>query len=154
LVFFEFCSLTYALSKFSEIFGPVLPIVPVDDIRQAIEYIDAHPHPLVLYAFTDDPEIRQALRDETRSGGLHFNDVVQPATVDGLPFAGVGESGYGYQALKYSYDEFTYLRSSVEIPFAAEPDISVRYPPYIPAITEALTVKAGVKEAPAPEASL
>ncbi|KAF8496458.1 aldehyde dehydrogenase [Russula emetica] len=108
-----------------EIFGPVLPIVPVDDIRQAIE-----------------------------SGGLHFNDVVQPATVDGLPFAGVGESGYGYQALKYSYDEFTYLRSSVEIPFAAEPDISVRYPPYIPAITEALTVKAGVKEAPAPEASL
>jgi hypothetical protein len=69
--------------------------------------------------------------------------VVQPATVDGLPFAGVGESGCtsahthiiqatalmlmpmmtppladGCQALKYSYDEFTYLRSSVEIPFA------------------------------------
>jgi aldehyde dehydrogenase (NAD+) len=83
----------------------------------------------------------QPVRDETRSGGLHFNDVVQPATVDGLPFAGVGESGCtsahthiiqahrdradadtpladGLQALKYSYDEFTYLRSSVDIPLA------------------------------------
>lgn len=137
-----------------EIFGPILPIVPVDDIRQAIEYINAHPHPLVLYAFTEDSEIRQALRDETRSGGLHFNDVLQPATVDGLPFAGVGESGYGRQALKYSYDEFTYLRSSVDIPLAAEPHISVRYPPYTPAITEALIVRAGVIEAPAPKAPL
>ncbi|KAI0280173.1 aldehyde dehydrogenase [Russula aff. rugulosa BPL654] len=137
-----------------EIFGPILPIVPVDDIRQAIEYINAHPHPLVLYAFTEDPEIRQAFRDETRSGGLHFNDVVQPATVDGLPFAGVGESGYGCQALKYSYDEFTYLRASVDIPLAAEPHISVRYPPYTPALTEALTVRTGIIEAPAPKASL
>jgi aldehyde dehydrogenase (NAD+) len=42
-----------------EIFGPVLPIVPVDDIRQAIEYINAHPHPLTLYAFTEDPEVKQ-----------------------------------------------------------------------------------------------
>jgi hypothetical protein len=88
----------------------------------------------------------QPVRDETRSGGLHFNDVVQPTTVDGLPFAGVGESGCtlrppitriiqaaalmlilmtddnpladGCQGLKYSYDEFTYLRSSVDIPLA------------------------------------
>jgi len=27
--------------KISEIFGPILPIVPVDDVRQAIEYINA-----------------------------------------------------------------------------------------------------------------
>jgi len=149
-LFTNFC----ALSNISEIFGPVLPIVPVDDIREAIEYINAHPHPLVLYVFTEDPEIKQAFRDETRSGGLHFNDVVQPVTVDGLPFAGVGESGYGRQALKYSYDEFTYLRSSVEIPLAAEPHISVRYQPYTPAITEALAVRVGVIEAPAFKASL
>jgi aldehyde dehydrogenase (NAD+) len=70
------------------------------------------PHPLVLYAFTEDAEIKQArtlpfltcsrpprsylhwpVRDETRSGGLHFNDVVQPLSVDALPFSGIGESG-------------------------------------------------------------
>jgi len=74
--------------------------------------------------------------------------VVQATVVDGLPFAGVGESGYGRQALKYSYEEFTYLRSSVDIPLAAEPHISMRYPPYTPAITQALAVRAGVIGAP------
>ena len=70
------------------------------------------PHPLVSYAFTEDAEIKQArtlpfltcsrsprsclhwpVRDETRSGGLHFNDVVQHMSVDALPFSGIGESG-------------------------------------------------------------
>jgi acyl-CoA reductase-like NAD-dependent aldehyde dehydrogenase len=90
------------------------------------------------------------VRDETRSGSLNFNDVIQPLAVDQLPFSGVGESGCksahshnsshhhatcgsargtmkqaltttspdGHQTLKYSYDEYTYLRSSVDIPLA------------------------------------
>ncbi|KAI0301585.1 aldehyde dehydrogenase [Multifurca ochricompacta] len=132
-----------------EIFGPILPIVPVDNIRQAIEYINAHPHPLVLYAFTDDPEVKQALRDETRSGGLHFNDVHQHMSVDQLPFSGVGESGHGSQALKFTYDEYTYLRSSVTVPFTAEPLVSLRYPPYTEAATQALAVRSGAIEGPA-----
>lgn len=132
-----------------EIFGPLLPIVPVDDIRQAIEYINAHPHPLVLYAFTEDAELKQALRDETKSGGLHFNDVVQHMSMDTLPFSGVGESGYGSQALKYTYDEYTQLRSSVDIPLADEPRFSARYPPYTPATTRVMAVRAGAIEAPA-----
>ncbi|KAI9462637.1 aldehyde dehydrogenase [Russula earlei] len=131
-----------------EIFGPLLPIVPVDDVRQAIEYIDAHPRPLVLYAFTEDPEVKQALRDETRSGGLHFNDVLSQAGVDQLPFAGVGESGYGNLTLKYTYDEFTYLRGSVDIPLTLEPNLSTRYPPYTPAVIEALAIKSGAVQAP------
>ncbi|KAH9073066.1 aldehyde dehydrogenase [Lactarius deliciosus] len=137
-----------------EIFGPLLPIVPVDDIRQAIEYINAHPHPLVLYAFTEDAELKQALRDETKSGGLHFNDVIQHMSIDTLPFSGVGESGYGSQALKYTYDEYTQLRSSVDIPLASgidrdEPRFSARYPPYTPATTRVMAVRAGAIEAPA-----
>ncbi|KAI0292534.1 Aldehyde/histidinol dehydrogenase [Russula brevipes] len=84
----------------SEIFGPVLPLVPVDDVRQAIEYINAHPHPLVIYAFTEDPVIRRALCDETQSGGIHFNDVVQYMSVDQLPFSGIGESGCTWPTLK------------------------------------------------------
>jgi aldehyde dehydrogenase (NAD+) len=132
-----------------EIFGPLLPIVPVDDIRQAIEYINAHPHPLVLYAFTGDADIKQALRDETRSGGIHFNDVVQHMSVDVLPFSGIGESGYGLQTLKYTYDEYTHLRSSVDIPFADEPRLSARYPPYTQAATQMLGVRSGAIEAPA-----
>jgi len=133
----------------AEIFGPILPIVPVDDVRQAIEYINAHPHPLVLYAFTEDKEIKQTLRDETRSGGVHFNDVIQQLRVDNLPFSGIGESGYGYQSMRYTFDEFTYRRSSVDIPLALEPQFSARYPPYTPTATEAMAIRSGAVVAPA-----
>jgi len=126
----------------------------VDDIRRAIEYINDHPHPLVLYAFTEDPELKQTLRDETRSGGLHFNDVVQPISVDQLPLSGVGESGYGHQALKYGFDEYSYLRGSVDVPLASEPHYFARYPPYTQANYEALAIKSGAIEAPAIDAKL
>jgi len=133
----------------AEIFGPILPIVPVDNIRQAIEYINAHPHPLVLYAFTEDKEIKQTLRDETQSGGVHFNDVIQQLGVDNLPFSGFGDSGYGYQSMRYTFDEYTHRRSSVDIPLALEPQFSARYPPYTPAATEATGIRSGVIMAPA-----
>ncbi|KAI0262597.1 aldehyde dehydrogenase [Gloeopeniophorella convolvens] len=132
-----------------EIFGPLLPIIPVDDLRQAVDYINAHPHPLVLYAFTEDAELKRTLRDETRSGGLHFNDVFQHMVVDAMPFSGVGESGYGTQALRYTYDEYTHLRSSVDIPLAAEPLFAARYPPYTTANIQVVAVMSGVAEPPA-----
>ena len=34
-----------------------------------------------------------SVRDETRSGGVHFNDVIQHLGVDHMPFSGIGESG-------------------------------------------------------------
>jgi len=133
----------------AEIFGPILPIVPVDDIRQAIEYINAHPHPLVIYAFTEDKEVKQLLRDETQSGGIHFNDVIQQLGIDNLPFSGVGESGYGYQSMKYTFEGYTHRRSSVDIPLTLEPLFSTRYPPYTSAATEATGIRSGVIMAPA-----
>jgi acyl-CoA reductase-like NAD-dependent aldehyde dehydrogenase len=35
----------------------------------------------------------ELVRDETRSGGLHFNDVISFMIIDQLPFSGIGESG-------------------------------------------------------------
>jgi len=32
-----------------EIFGPVLPVIPVDDVDAAVRYINARPTPLALY---------------------------------------------------------------------------------------------------------
>ncbi|KAG6374211.1 aldehyde dehydrogenase [Boletus reticuloceps] len=122
-----------------ELFGPILPIIPVDSLDEALAFINARPHPLVLYAFTEDPNIKQRLIDETQSGGLVFNDTFQQLTVDELPFAGVGESGYGYQVMKYTYDTYTQLRSSVDIPKEAEPSLQLRYPPHGPEAVKALS---------------
>ncbi|KAA1467038.1 aldehyde dehydrogenase [Dentipellis sp. KUC8613] len=113
-----------------EIFGPFLPIVPVDTIDDAVEFINNRSHPLVLYCFTEDPEVKQKLIDRTRSGNLIFNDTFQQLAVNELPFSGMGESGYGYQIMKYSFDGFTHLRSSIHVPKEQEPQFAARYLPY------------------------
>ncbi|KAF8549820.1 aldehyde dehydrogenase [Imleria badia] len=122
-----------------EIFGPILPIIPVDGLNEALAFINARPHPLVSYAFTEDPVVKQRLIDETQSGGIVFNDTFQQLSVNELPFAGVGESGYGYQVMKYTYDTFTQLRSSIDMPKEAEPFLELRYPPHGPEAVNALT---------------
>ncbi|KAG2740391.1 aldehyde dehydrogenase [Suillus brevipes Sb2] len=122
-----------------EIFGPILPIVPVDSLDQAIDFVNARSHPLVLYAFSDNESMKQRLVSETQSGGIVFNDTFQHLAVSELPFAGVGESGYGYQFMKYTYDTFTQLRSSIDMPKGAEQHLAIRYPPHSEEAVKALT---------------
>ncbi|TRM57649.1 aldehyde dehydrogenase [Schizophyllum amplum] len=113
-----------------EIFGPILPIVEVRDIDEAIEFVRARPHPLVLYAFTQNDEVRRKILLRTTSGNITFNDTVMQLSVNELPFGGVGESGHGRQIQKWSFDIFSYERSYVDIPPHVEPGLSHRYPPY------------------------
>lgn len=42
-----------------EIFGPVLPIVPVEDMDEAIRVVNSKDTPLALYVFTDDKHTRE-----------------------------------------------------------------------------------------------
>lgn len=113
-----------------EIFGPILPVIPVDDISEAIEFVNARPHALFVYAFSEDAKVKQRILDNTRSGGIVFNDTFQQAAVSELPLGGMGESGHGYQNMKYTYDEFTHLRGSIDMPKQCEQFLEVRYPPF------------------------
>ncbi|KAJ8956612.1 hypothetical protein NQ318_013965 [Aromia moschata] len=76
-----------------EIFGPILPIVNVENLEQAIKFINSREKPLTMYVFTKDNKTKQAFLERTSSGSLTFNDTIMQATVDGLPFGGVGNSG-------------------------------------------------------------
>lgn len=78
-----------------EIFGPLLPIVAYDDFADVIAYINARPRPLGLYYFGTDSVEEQLVLSRTHSGGVTLNDVVRHATVEHLPFGGVGASGMG-----------------------------------------------------------
>lgn len=114
-----------------EIFGPILPIISVETLDDAIEHVNGgHQHPLVLYAFSTNEDNKKKIVANTISGGLLFNDTFQQLSVNELPFGGVGESGYGRQVLKYSFDNFVYERGILDIPYEAEPHLAVRYPPY------------------------
>ena len=78
-----------------EIFGPVLPVVTVADLEQALAYIRARSRPLALYYFGHDRRRQQQVLDRSHSGGVCINDTVLHVAQDNLPFGGVGASGMG-----------------------------------------------------------
>ncbi|KAJ0063996.1 hypothetical protein NL108_015727, partial [Boleophthalmus pectinirostris] len=72
-----------------EIFGPVLPILPVRGVDDAIQFINDREKPLVIYVFTKDKKLIQRMISETSSGALLANDCLVHFTVSTLPFGGV-----------------------------------------------------------------
>ncbi len=79
-----------------EIFGPLLPVVPYDDLEQALAYVNARPRPLALYYFGYDKAEQQTVLQHTHSGGVCLNDTLLHVAQDDLPFGGVGPSGMGH----------------------------------------------------------
>ncbi|MEV5123276.1 aldehyde dehydrogenase family protein [Streptomyces decoyicus] len=99
-----------------EIFGPVLPIVPVPDLDAAIAFINGRDKPLALYAFTASDATKHRLLTETSSGALTFGLPVAHLTAPGLPFGGVGESGMGRYHGEYSFDTFSHTKAVLDKP--------------------------------------
>jgi coniferyl-aldehyde dehydrogenase len=79
-----------------EIFGPVLPIIGYSQLDSVIHSINAGPHPLALYPFTNDRHTANDLMTRVMSGGVGVNDALFHTTQHTLPFGGVGESGMGH----------------------------------------------------------
>lgn len=79
-----------------EIFGPILPVIPYDDLGEAIAFVNARPRPLALYFLGNRAADRQRILAETCSGGVTFNDTMLHVGQHDLPFGGVGPSGMGH----------------------------------------------------------
>ncbi|MFG2096213.1 aldehyde dehydrogenase family protein [Streptomyces sp. NPDC048612] len=101
-----------------EIFGPILPLVPVPDLDAAIAFINERDKPLALYAFTASEDTKSRLLAETSSGALTFGLPVAHLTAPGLPFGGVGESGMGRYHGEYSLDTFSHTKAVLDKPLA------------------------------------
>jgi coniferyl-aldehyde dehydrogenase len=78
-----------------EIFGPILPLIGVDSVDAAIDYVNARPRPLALYHFDHDRARTQRVLERTVAGGVSVNDTVMHFAQSALPFGGVGPSGMG-----------------------------------------------------------
>ncbi len=111
-----------------EIFGPLLPVLPVSSISAAVEFINDRPKPLALYVFSDDKEALDYVLRETSSGGACTNDVVAHLSVPDLPFGGVGPSGMGAYHGKAGFDAFSHRKSVLHK--STYLDVALRYPPY------------------------
>lgn len=108
--------LTPLLQRFREIFGPILPIVVVDSVDEALQQIRPQT-PLALYVFSQSDAFISKIRSKTQSGAFIVNDVMLHFNIGELPFGGVGESGTGSYHGKKSFDTFTHERSSMTTPF-------------------------------------
>lgn len=111
-----------------EIFGPILPLIPYDNIDQAIESILALPKPLAFYVFSEDSKKKDEIIMKIPFGGGCINDTVIHLANPNLPFGGVGTSGIGSYHGKKSFDTFTHYKSVFEQ--GTRVDIPLRYPPY------------------------
>ena len=98
-----------------EVFGPILPIVTLNDIDSTIRYINDRPIPLALYWFGKNKVAMKRILNETRSGGVTINDTLLHAAVEDLPFGGIGASGMGAYHGKAGFETFSHRKSVLEL---------------------------------------
>ncbi len=111
-----------------EIFGPILPIVPVSGPDEAIATVVADERPLALYWFGTDARARDRVMIETVSGGVTINDCLVHLAQENQPFGGVGASGQGAYHGEWGFQTFSKLK-----PIFHRPDLSglgFMQPPY------------------------
>ena len=112
----------------SEIFGPLLPVISYTEISEALDIIRSVDEPLALYLFSSDRDVQDRVVRDSRSGGVCINDLLFQAAIAGLPFGGVGKSGFGAYHGKAGFDAFSFQRSVLRR--SLYPDPGLRYPPY------------------------
>jgi aldehyde dehydrogenase (NAD+) len=116
-----------------EIFGPILPVLEVEDMDAAVAFVNARPKPLALYVFTSRAGAAEAILARTRSGGACINDTVLQFVHPHLPAGGVNRSGLGKAHGQFGFQAFSnergILRSS-----AWHSPIQWMYPPFTPGV--------------------
>jgi len=91
-----------------EIFGPVLSVMPYDDLDQAVRIANDSTYGLggAIYA----TDVAQALEvaKRLRTGSVNINNALNIAN---LPFGGFKESGIGREGGRWGLDEYTELQA-------------------------------------------
>jgi aldehyde dehydrogenase (NAD+) len=113
----------------NEIFGPILPVITVQSLDDAIRFVNSRPKPLSAYLFTKSRDVRERVIREVPAGGMLINHLAFQVSTAKLPFGGVGASGMGAYHGKYGFEEFSHRKSVLTKP--TRPDLSsFIYPPY------------------------
>ncbi|HJW43264.1 MAG TPA: aldehyde dehydrogenase family protein [Geothrix sp.] len=112
-----------------EIFGPLLPVLRVEDMDEAVAFVNARPKPLALYVFSGSGRSAGALLARTTAGGGCINDTVLHFVHTGLPTGGVNTSGFGKAHGRHGFEAFSNARGILRQPTRLSA-IQLMYPPY------------------------
>ena len=125
-----------------EVFGPVLSVLPYDDIESVVAYVNARPTPLAAYWFGPKDATFETYVRFVNSGGMTVNDFAVHCSVNGAPFGGVGNSGSGAYHGKTGFDTFSHHRAvtTSRLPIALG---AVLTPPYPRLLTLGVTAYLG-----------
>jgi len=111
-----------------EIFGPVLPVLTVEDVRDTIDLVNSRMRPLALYIFSQDKATIKEITTRCAFGGGCVNDTVIHLATSYMGFGGMGESGMGAYHGKTGFDTFTHYKSILDKKTFM--DLNMRYRPY------------------------
>lgn len=95
-----------------EPFCPVLPIIRVASVEEAIAFANESEFGLQSSVFTNDFKKAFAIAEKLEVGTVHINNKTQRGP-DNFPFLGVKGSGAGVQGIKYSIEAMTNVKSIV-----------------------------------------
>lgn len=95
-----------------EPFGPVLPIIRVSSVEEAIQISNQSEFGLQASVFTNNFPQAFAIAEQLEVGTVHINNKTQRGT-DNFPFMGAKKSGAGVQGVRYSIEAMTNLKSVV-----------------------------------------
>ena len=112
----------------SEIFGPILPVLKVKGVEEAIDFVNEREKPLALYLFSADEKAEQRVLGETSSGGACINGTIMHIGNSAMPFGGVGPSGMGAYHGKHTFETFSHRKAVLRRGFKF--DLKLMYPPY------------------------
>jgi coniferyl-aldehyde dehydrogenase len=93
-----------------EIFGPYLPVRGYTAIEGAVGEVNGRPRPLAFYYIGNDTAEEETVLNSTIAGGVTINDLLLHATVEDLPFGGIGPSGMGRYHGVHGFREFSHAK--------------------------------------------
>jgi aldehyde dehydrogenase (NAD+) len=111
-----------------ELFAPILPLLTVADLEEALTLVRRQPKPLALYLFGGGTAERERVLAGSGSGSLVVNDTVIQGAMANLPFGGIGPSGMGAYHGEAGFHTFSHRRSVINR--SLRPDPPIRFPPY------------------------
>jgi len=111
-----------------EIFGPVLPIITVEEMHEAVKFVADRPKPLALYLFSKSKALEHVVLSRLSAGSVCINDAVIFMVSPELPFGGIGNSGMGRYTGWYGFETFSHMKPVMKR--SNRFDAPMRYPPY------------------------